>query len=46
MLESFCQDNTFPSTKDILFPLSSRQDMVTRFFSKLGTYKGVEKSIV
>jgi hypothetical protein len=39
MLESLGQDNTFPYTKDILFPLSYRQDMDTRLFSKPGTYK-------
>jgi hypothetical protein len=27
MLESLGQDNNFPSTKDIMFPLSSRQYM-------------------
>jgi hypothetical protein len=43
MMESLCQDNTFPSTKAILFPLSSRQDMGTRFFSKPGTYKTLLK---
>jgi hypothetical protein len=43
MLESLCQDNTFPSTKAIMFPLSSKQDMDTRFFSKPGTYKTLLK---
>jgi hypothetical protein len=32
MLESLCHDNTFPSTKAIMFPLSSRKDIDTRFF--------------
>jgi hypothetical protein len=39
MLESLDQDNDFPSTKAIMFPLSSRKDMDTIFFYKPGTYK-------
>jgi hypothetical protein len=39
MLESLDQDSTSPSTKAILFTMSSRKDIDTRFFSKPGTYK-------
>jgi hypothetical protein len=43
MLESLDQDSTSPCTKAMLFPLSSRKDMDTRFFSKLGTYNTLLK---
>ena len=39
MLESFPQAKTFPSTKAILSPLFSKQEMENNFFFELGTYR-------
>jgi hypothetical protein len=43
MLESLDQDSTSPSTKDILFPLSSKKDIDKILFYKIGRYKTLLK---